>query len=176
MTYRGIEDGVRAMRPVTACSTEATALRDALNTFASRNGGKLPSSATWKADVREEFIRRRDELKRLDVNLRNLGPDSGIHWSEAEGQWGCRIGNGALQAFCFNSELAGKQVSDIVEPEKTVMVFETPYTENRAEPFKRRIDRTGPLVMGQLRDWIIIPVVGSMKNLVGTGDGSPASR
>ncbi len=176
MTYRNLELGVRAMAPIIACNTEATALRDSLLAYAQRNGGKLPTAASWKDDVRDEFIRRRQELRQLDVALRSLPKDVPIQWSEPNGVWGCKYEKLSMQAFAYNSDLAGQEVKAIKEPQRQVLVFETPELENKAISYRPRKDRSEPRVMSELRDWIVVPVSGTMKNVTGVGQGSPASR
>lgn len=167
-----IQQGVAAMRPVAGCMLEATALRDALVNYANRHQGRLPSGETWTSDIREEFLRRRTELISLDLTLRG---QKDLKWSPDAGPWGCD-NKGRLQAFQFNADLAGSDLNSIKNPQKTVLVFETPNTTNQTLKYERRGDRTQPEVLGQLRDWIVIPVVGRMQDIVGTGQGSPASR
>ena len=122
--------------------------------------------------MRSEFLRRRKEMIALDVSLRG---ESGVKWSPDGGPWGCD-NKGRLQAFQYNLELAGVNVASIRNPQKTILVFETPALQNNAVKYERRGDRTQPEVLGQLRDWIVVPVSGKMQDVVGTGQGSPASR
>ncbi|MBL8059919.1 MAG: hypothetical protein JNK63_04285 [Chthonomonas sp.] len=170
-----IQEGVAAMRPIAGCMLEANALRDSILHYANRHDGKLPGAETWADDVRAEFLRRRSELIALDLQLRDKSATPAIRWSADRGPWGCVI-DGQMQAFQYNADLAGKELKSIKDPMKTVLVFETPALQNAAVKYERRGDRTKPEVLGQLRDWIVVPVSGKMQDLVGTGQGSPASR
>lgn len=171
-SVKQLQKGVEEMRPVSACMVEGTALRDALIKYANRNGGRLPSTTTWTQDAKDEFLRRRKELIALDVSLRGK---EGVPWSDDDGPWGCHNGS-RIQAFQYNADLAGTELKAIKNPQKTVLIFETPDTTNGAKKYERRGDRTQPQVLGQLRDWLVMPISGKMQDLVGTGQGSPASR
>ncbi len=173
--YQGIEQGVAAMKPLLVCTTEATALRNALIKVAEKNGGALPSTEDWKDLVASEFLAGRDQLVAADTSLPRI-PDPDAKWSDPQGVWGCQIGSMRIHAYAYNSDLAGKKLSEIKDPEKSVLVFESSETTNKALPYRLRLDRTEPRVLGELRNWITVPVKGDAKDLMNPGSGSPAAR
>lgn len=138
--------------PMAQCGIAFEHVRDALNEYAKEHDGKLPPAATWQDDVRPYYKKIAEKAKD------ELGP---IEPMDANGPWGCTQKSGST-GIAFNEALGGKKLADIEKPDETPLIFEVEQpSPNAHETFEERPKETGPMIMNEHRDWIVVYVKGS---------------
>lgn len=148
--YRMLKDTIG---PIAGCGMGFDNVRSALEAYAAKNEGKLPPAATWQDDVRPFLV---EVLKKSKNELEGIVPEI-----DPGGSWGCKDGKGGLTGMAFNSELAGKKVADIKNPETTVLLFEVPTIKaNQSLAYAEPPEAKRPMMMGKPRPFIKLHVKG----------------
>lgn len=142
---------VRDVMPVASCGVTAEAVREAMLAYAEENDGNLPPAATWQDDIRPYYEKIYNEFDK----------DQPFSLRPPDGEWGCDAGNTSTR-FVFNSELAGAKIDEIKDPKDTILLFETDKAgRNLSDKYVKQPDESGPpLIFGQNRPWLALPVKG----------------
>lgn len=152
--------------PMAQCGIAFEHVREALEEYAKEHDGTLPKAATWQDDVRPYYRKIAEKAKD------ELGP---IEPMGADEPWGCTQESG-MTGIAFNEALGGKKLADIKDPEGTPLIFEVEKpSPNAHEAFKRRDRATGPMIMNEHRDWIVVNVKGSQSIKAGRGGSAKIS-
>lgn len=170
--YQGLQKGVKAMGPVLGCTVELAVLHASLKDYVKEHG-KYPTADSWKKELKTDFVKGVAEAKK---GMTFFGSDNGITFSDPEGVWGCRVNATKIHPWMMNEEIAGKAPAEIKGGDTTVSFFEGEGTENGTKPYVKRTDKTEPMVMGELREWMAVQLDGEMTTKIKAGAGSPASR
>lgn len=151
--------GVGIVVPVLECSQRFEDVREAIRLYAKEHDGTLPNAATWQDDVKGYLKDIPDRMNSEGrMKLRKLEP---------EGIWGCAAGDQKWTGMAFNSELSGKKITDVKNPEQTVLVFEIPEPKRNANlPYKAPPVEKSPMVLGEHRPWFRIPVEGKLPTTI----------
>lgn len=138
--------------PMAQCGIAFEHVREAIEEYAKEHEGTLPNAETWQDDVRP-YYRKIAEKKKDE-----LGP---IEPMDANGPWGCTQESGNT-GIAYNSALSGKKLADIKDPAGTPLIFEIEKpSPNAHEEFKQRDRATGPIILNEHRDWIVVNIKGS---------------
>ena len=123
--------------------------------YAKAHDGKLPPAATWQDDIAPYYLIDKTGKKIPSVPILDFGNPSR--------DLGCAADAGSpATGMAFNSDLAGKTVTEAYKTPGQILLFEVPQTgRNIARPYKRPTGTT-PLVMGKPRDWLTVPVSGNL--------------
>lgn len=144
--------------PMAQCGIAFEDVRNALKEYAAEHDGMLPKAETWQDDVRPYYA------KVVDKHGDDLGP---IKPMEADSVWGCTTSLGKT-GIAFNRALSGKKLADIKDPKSTVLIFETTKAStNVNEEYTKREQSTGPKIMGEHRDWMVMFIDGEPDFKVG---------
>lgn len=140
-------------KTIAACAMGFEDARASLEDYAADHNGKLPAAKSWQDEIQPYFAKQAskhaDERKLL-----GSFPTDGV--------WGCQNDGAEMTGIAFNSELAGKKLSDL--PDDSVLLFEVPKAaKNVAQPYKEMSDETSPKLFGKPRGWLKIPVRGKAK-------------
>lgn len=147
--------------PMAGCAIGFEELRDSILAYADDNDGKLPNAATWQDDVRSYFA------KESKGNKQDKGP---FETFQPDGDWGCKH-EGGMTGIAFNSELSGKKVADIKDPEDTIVIYEVPAAKRNASGvYKEQAKSSSPKIFGERRGWFKIALKGD-GDLDGTRQG-----
>ncbi|MHB8637359.1 MAG: hypothetical protein ACYC96_12890 [Fimbriimonadaceae bacterium] len=155
------------MKGSIGCLTHYEFARQGLSQYANAHGGKLPSASTWQDDIVPYYGKGKGGQA---VNGGGI-----IDFGDARKDLGCAAEAGApATGMAFNSDLGGKLVSDVKKNPTTVLLFEVPQTgRNINLPYKAPPGQSPSKLFGQPRDWITVPVNGSMNiNAKGSGTSS----
>lgn len=145
--------------PMAQCGIAFEDVRKALKDYAAEHDGKLPNADTWQDDVRPYY------KKAVERHGDDLGPIKPI---APDAPWGCTTADG-LTGIAFNSALSGKKLADIKDPKATVLVFEIDKASSNAhQEYVERPQSSGPKIMGEHRDWMVLFIEGEPKFNVGT--------
>jgi hypothetical protein len=127
------------------CGTDLAHVHDGIMAYAQAHGGKLPGKDKWQEDIRQ-YVKP----------IQNVSPQ--FPMPEADGD-PCDL-NGQT-SICYNSDLAGKKLSDITD-DSTILLWEVPGVgHDQAKPYAKPDDSKGPtLVLNKHRGWIQQPVHG----------------
>lgn len=131
---------------------------DATMAYVAEHNGKFPNAATWQEDTKPYYERlynkMASEIKDTDM-LKGFMPP-------APGEIQQCNNDGRITGVAFNTEVAGKKVSDFKDPTKTVTFFETDQAgKNLAMPYKEMPKSKAPKLMNEERDWIVYFIEGN---------------
>ncbi|MBS1705611.1 MAG: hypothetical protein JST40_07030 [Armatimonadetes bacterium] len=166
MAKQGMKMVADTVLPAAACAMNFEAARDAALDYAKEHDGKLPSAEKWQAEI-EPYFRKLIKSKLAGEN----GPKEVLGtkiemspWPE-KGAWDCRVGTDEKgtelrHGVALNADLAGKPIAGLKD--KTVILFFETETvkESQTLPYTPKTKSSGPLIMGEHRDWLVIPVEG----------------
>lgn len=150
----------KTLGPTMSCAANFEMVRDATVEYAKANGDKLPAADNWQAQI-EPFYRKLSanppkEFKEMEI--------MGIKFTPFEkgGEWKCGGASGAGTGIAFNRDLAGKILSSVKDPGKTIVFFEVEKPgKNLATKFEILPNSKAPEIFGnERRDWITIPIIG----------------
>lgn len=151
--------------PMAGCMISFEATRDGILEYARENGGRLPKAETWQDDIREyvrKGLKREMEMQQM-FDAKTMNPD---------GDWGCYASDTELTGIAFNSDLSGKLLSEVQNPEGTMLIFEIEKPrKNAAEKYQPLPNDRSPKIMGEPRGWIRYPVSGEVQGMQGGNRG-----
>ena len=154
----------KATGPIIGCTINFEATRDAVLEYAKDHGGRLPKAATWQDDVRSYVVKN---LKR-DRDIQNVQNVLDAKVMNPDGDWGCFISETQTTGIAYNSEVAGKLLTEIADPYATVLIFEMEKpAKNAARKYEPLPMMSSPKMFGQPRGWIRYPVTGEMQGIQG---------
>lgn len=146
--------------PLATCGIGFEMVRTSILDYAQANGGKLPPAATWQDDVRPFYAK---------LSPDEYGP---FEKMSADGDWGCKTGN-SMTGIAYNSDLAGKLLTDIKDPYNTILIYEVEQAARNANgPYKKRSDAGSPMIMGERRGWLELPIKGDSKDFKFSSSGN----
>jgi hypothetical protein len=142
----------------------------AAEAYAVEHGGKLPEAATWQDDIQPYYQRLFDKYKAefegADKFIDGLLP------SAAGDVFQCKNSD-RTTGVAYNSDIAGKVLKDIKDPDRTVMFFETDTMgRNQAMAYKAMPNSKAPKWMNSSRDWIVWNVSGNSNPFETSSGGS----
>lgn len=157
---QAIQVVTKTLGPSLSCAANFQYARDATIEYAKANGDKLPSAANWQTEI-EPYYRKLasnipSEIKKAEqIGLKYTPFEKG-------GEWKCSGGSGPGTGISFNKDLAGKILSSLKEPEKTVMFFEVEKPgKNLSTKYEILPGSKAPEIFGgERRNWIKVHVVG----------------
>ncbi|MBL8087952.1 MAG: hypothetical protein JNM85_07785 [Chthonomonas sp.] len=165
--YNFLKKGVSAMSesimPTAACAANFEYVRDSALAYAGDHNGALPPSKDWQAAL-EPYYRKLSA--RLGESKEFMGTKFEIKPLPKDKPWSCETGPKTPNTgITFNLDVAGKKLSDITNPESTVLFFETPEVRlNAATPYVPQPKSTAPkIIAGEARDWFVVNIKGEMK-------------
>lgn len=138
------------------CGLNVDAMGKAVQTYASKNNGKLPPAKSWQTDIAPYLSF--DKSKGDGEQLMNL-------WTK-EGEWSC--GRKSKTGFAFNEAMSGKKLADIAAKDATaVIVFETTKVGYNAHaPYKALPFADSPVMfeglMDEKRGWAVVTASGKV--------------
>jgi hypothetical protein len=150
--------------PFVGCMGATDSMGKALQEYAKEHDGKLPKSATWQ-----------DELAPYYAKFGSRGELAELNKMKSDGPWGCWNEDGKpMTGFAFNSDLSGKPIKSIKDPQQMPVIFEVPEVKrNNSMPYKVREHSQSPkIVLGQRRGWLEVTSDGEMYLLVPDDKGS----
>ncbi len=153
--YFGFNMVKQNLGPFVGCAMSYEAVRDGVIDYTKDHDGKLPSAETWQDDVKPYY------KKVIAKNRDEYGPFKPI---DADGEWGCKTSESDMTGMAFNSNLSGKKIDDIKDPESTILIFEIEKAMHNAHaPYKLRSKSSSPLFFGKPRGWLEWPIRGDNK-------------
>ena len=136
--------------PMVQCAVGFNMAGKAIKAYAADHGGVLPKAASWQDDVRPYYVKEMAKEK-----------DNPFGEMPADGMWGCSF-KGTSTGLAYNSDIAGKKLADIKDPNTTALVFEIEKPSlNAHESYKPRDKASGPKIFGDARGWIVVNVSGN---------------
>ncbi len=150
-----------------ACTTTFEVSRTALLAYAKVNDGKLPAAATWQTDIKPYYDRLATKME-----MNELPKEFRPHASTEAFTCG---GKGAPTNIAFNKAIGGKKLTEIENPTKTPLLFETPTPAkvNLTEDFVERPKSQAPKMMQSERNWIVFYVEGTENPFANSSQGAP---
>jgi hypothetical protein len=150
--------------PFVGCLGAMESVGQAIDQYVAAHNGKLPNGATWQDDLKPYYEQTRGKGEMAEFN--KMGAD------QAWGCWG--EGGKPITGFAFNSDLSGKPVKDIKEPDQNPVVFEVPeIKKNNAQKYVLRdFDQSPKIVLGQRRGWLELDSRGQMYMLIRSKGGA----
>lgn len=138
-----------------ACSAGAAEIAEAVRSYSDDHDGKLPDAKKWQDEVKPYYARLAAEQVKKAKFLGTMDPN---------GLWGCKDESGpGMSGFAFNSDLSGKKIADIPDPDEAIMIFEVEQpAKNLNEPYRDIPIAESPKIMGSPRGWIKISVSGDV--------------
>ena len=155
-SFQGVPILGLGLKPGLSCVVNFEYVRNAIVAYANDHKGKLPKAETWQDDIKSYYTK--ETLKEKNDNpFDSLNP---------EGNWECKSSGNKVTGFAFNSDLSGKNLSDIKDPEGTIVVFEVPESgRNLHQSYTPRSKYDSPKIFGSERGWIAMPLTGSAHGL-----------
>lgn len=144
------------MTPTMGCLTSITLIGKGVTQYAREHKGLLPKADTWQDDVRPYYQRYAERGK------------APFDMMPPNGDWTCAPSTkgGKSTGVAFNTDLSGKKLADIENPDIVALVFEVPEIgRNLHRPYKRLSEESSPSFMGSHRGWIWIDAAGSMHGM-----------
>jgi len=124
----------------------------ALKLYTAAHDGKLPKAETWQDDLRSYY-------RKSLTPKEQLGP---IPQTSPDGDWGCKEGDGSFTGMAFNTDVSGKNVNKLKDPD-TVVIFETKHpSQNQHSKYERLDPNESPRVLGSPRGWLYITAGGDV--------------
>jgi hypothetical protein len=151
----------KQMLPMMGCMGQASEINQALRAYVKDHNGKLPAAAKWQQEL-EKYYQQLPRDKMTDFS------------SHPSNHQGCFDADGnQISTFAYNSDVAGKMLAKIKDPDETPLVFEVPQTtKDLAMPFQNQDpDKSPSLIMGQRRGWLQVMASGSVYMLMKEEDG-----
>ena len=147
--------GFNKAKNFVACSAGTAEVAQAIKQYAEDHGGKLPDAKTWQDEVRPYFRTFAENQKKKASFIGTFDPD---------GMWGCKDESGpGMTGLAFNSDLSGKKLSDIKDPDQEILLFEVERPAmNLNEPYHEMPEESSPKIMNSPRGWIKVTVNGDM--------------
>lgn len=144
--------GFSKVKGTASCSLTFASAKRAVMDYARDHDGKLPKAATWQDDVRPYYQKA----------IANLPKSAPFSVSDPNGDWGC-VEDKSHTGVAFNDALSGKKMSEIKNPDDTVLLFEIPAASHNAhQPYKKQDISQSPLLMGSHRGWFEATVEGDV--------------
>lgn len=141
-----------------ACALGFDDVRKAILRYADDHDGKLPDAKTWQTDVEPYY-------SKVIARHKDTGP---VKLMPVAGPWGCDDGNGRLTGIAFNEEVSGKRLADIKSKYSVILIYEIDAPGTNAHGiYKYRPKSTSPIMFGQHRGWIAMPIEGEMTGFGG---------
>ncbi len=140
--------------PMAGCAISFQSARDAVLSYARDHNGKLPNAENWQDEVKKYLRIDDSEFKGSPIEIKAI---------TAEGDWGCYTQTeGEMTGMAFNSELAGKKISDVANPRRVIMLYEVEKPSRNARgPYSPLPRSSSPKIFGEHRGWMTMPVEGS---------------
>jgi hypothetical protein len=133
--------------------------------YAKEHGGVLPKSETWQKDIAPYYERLRSKLNESTKDV----PVFKFKAPAITDPLSCSFGD-PVTGIWINKEVAGKKISDIKEPDTTVLYFEgEKIVMNGAGVYVEKKEEQSPKFMGERREWIKTMVSGH-QNFMETSD------
>lgn len=143
------KDALKGGVGMVGCGTGIALQRDALLTYAEKNGGKLPPANTWQDSIKPYVTKPKDE-NAMGQTMRVPSPADDY------------CDQAGATSISYNSAIAGKKIADIEDKMGTIALFEVAGKgRNRSGAWAEAPYDSSPIiVMGQGRGWVRIPLKG----------------
>ena len=144
--------GLNKFKGLGGCTLAYNDLSKAIQAYEADHDGKLPHANNWQDEVRSYY-------RKAMTSANDRGPLSEM---SPEGDWGCMDSEGGMSGMAFNTDVSGKKLVDIKDPESTTMVFETEHpSKNQHQKYSPQPFLSSPLMIGKIhRGWMELPVAG----------------
>lgn len=141
-----------------SCTVSAQMAHSALLAYAQDHNDTLPPAATWQDAVQPNYKKLYDKAA---AEFKEVPDWMGFRIlpSDPTGPIQCEVSSTQSTGFAFNSELGGKKVGSIKDPDKTILLFEIEApARNAHQVYKERPAKSGPPVMGDRRNWLAFSI------------------
>jgi hypothetical protein len=155
----------RQVMPLAECAASFESMRESLTEYAEEHDGKLPPAEGWEDALRPYYKPKFDKMQREMGN----SPIK-MELMPVDGPWGCKLDEKTRSTMVYNLDVAGKELEKLGA--STVLLYETPETTETAKPFKRQDQSNAPVIFGEKRPWLEMPVEGDMDIEMGSTSGS----
>lgn len=146
----------KSIGTVAQCPMTFELVSEATKAYAQENGGKLPPAKTWQKDIAPYYSKLAAKLEKQmeDVPFLKIKPQA------ITTPLSCTMGTPA-PAIAYNSEVAGKKLTEIKDPNSTVLFFEKLGTPamNLAAAYKDTGEKAK--LFGEPRDLLKVYVEGN---------------
>lgn len=152
----GVYNGTKDMFP---CMFTSSILGQSMRDYV-KEQGKFPPADKWQTEIAPYYDKAKtkfqEEMKDAPKMIKNWGDIADIHQPV-----GCNT-QGKKTYFVYNSEMAGKKLGDIADPDTTAMFFEDDNSPvmNAARKYEPKPFREAPRLMGSPRGWYVVLVNG----------------
>lgn len=152
--YQFFSGAVKMGTSVISCSLNFELAQKAALAYAKENGDKLPTADKWQEQIAPYYTKLKSSVLAKNPEFKDM-PFFNFEPNDIKEPLDCSFGE-PTTGVTFNSDLSGKKLADIKEPETTPLFFETETIAiNSAAAFKERAANTGPKIMGSARNWLI---------------------
>jgi len=147
--------GFGKIKDIAACGQGFQSLQQSLFDYTDAHGGKLPKATTWMDDIRPYYVKRAAAHKE-EAKIFGSVPTEGIYTCTRNGQ---------VTAIVYNSDLSGKELKKIKDPEGTVLIFESNVAPalNVAQKYSPLPDATSPETFGKHAGWFLAHASGEVQ-------------
>lgn len=167
--FRGLGKTMNeTLMPTVSCAMNIEAARDALLAYAKDNGDKLPPAENWQKTIYPYYEKAiGPKISKENVDIPIIGKIE-IKRFPAEGEWTCGVtfdskDQKKFTGVAYNTDVAGKKLSDIKDLAATIAIFETKEPKlNQAMKYAALNPVEAPKIMGERREWIMAPLSGSV--------------
>lgn len=145
--------GWKKIQGTASCVFTFGDMKRAVQLYTAEHHGKLPDAEKWQDELRPYY-------KRAMTPKEQLGP---FPQMQPEGDWGCKESDGTSTGMAFNSDVSGKDVSEIKDSENTVAIFETEHpAKNQHMAYKKLDPLSSPKIFNEPRGWFFVSVSGDV--------------
>ena len=148
-----------------SCAMNGELATNAILAYAEENDGQLPNAETWQDDIManyEQLYANRGEM----FDTEDLPDLFQFNIAEPGSILTCNSGGEHDTGFAFNSALSGLNMSEIEDPDDTILIWETttPGYNTFGDPSGRSDDDPALKLYGESRSWVDFLVSGDMNN------------
>ncbi len=142
-----------------SCAVMFEMVQSSAIAYSREHNGKLPDGTDWEGTIEPYYARlyakMETELKKASFLKGFLPPPPGQPLE-------CHSENNVVTGVAYNADVAGKKVSDVKDPETTVLFYETDRRgKNLVMPYKPLPPSKAPKMVNEQRDWIKVYVSGN---------------
>ncbi len=153
---------VGLIAPAIQCITEIELNQKAINAYAEANDGMLPPAEAWQDEISSFYEAEYAKWEPQQKELANIPIASmKVNVAKPGEPLGCTFGEPDT-GFAYNSEVAGKKLSEV--DSGTMLIFETETKEyNQALAYVEKDKASSPKLENSPRGWFGVSVGGSIK-------------
>lgn len=152
--YQFAKGAVQMGTSVISCSLNFELAQKSSLAYAKEHGDKLPNAEKWQEQIAPYYAKLKSNVLAKNPEFKDI-PFFNFEPNDITEPLDCSFGE-PTTGVTFNSDLSGKKLADIKEPQTTPLFFESEkIVLNSADAYKERAAKTGPKIMGSARDWLV---------------------